>query len=173
MVDKCLIKLSDQFPEHRAGFHVDLGLKPYGSYNASKWRPVQFNRVLTNVGNGYDQKTGIFTAPFSGLYTFHLHFIGGLHNGSTDLGLYAGGQVIAVAFAEGENKDDNDQGSCTAVVDLLRGDEVSVKFYYGNPQIWGSRLTSFSGCLFTLIDFRYCLYMTRPIVVRKGIHVKA
>ena len=140
-------KLPDLFSEQTAGFHADFGQKPYETITPAANSSVLFNRVLTNVGNGYDQKTGVFTAPFSGLYTFHLHFMGGVHNDSTDLGLYAGGEVIAVAFAEGENKDDNDQGSCTAVVHLLRGEEVSVKFYYGNPQIWGSRLTSFSGML--------------------------
>ena len=85
--------------------------------------------------------------PYGNMYTFHLHFMGGMQNGSTDLGIYAGGQVIAVAFADGVSVDDNDQGSCTAVVHLLKGEEVSVKVYYGNRQIWGSVLTSFSGML--------------------------
>jgi len=147
LVDKCLFKLSDQFPEHTAGFHVDLGLKPYGSYNSSKWSPVRFNRVLTNVGNGYDQKTGIFTAPFSGLYIFHLHFIGGLHKRKTELAIFAGGEAMAVAYADGYDVDTNDQGACTAVVDLVMGEKASVKLYFGNPLLWASNLVSFSGVL--------------------------
>lgn len=31
---------------------------------------VLFNKVWTNVGNGYKQATGIFTAPRAGLYHF-------------------------------------------------------------------------------------------------------
>ena len=126
---------------------MDLGLKPYGSYNATELTPVLFNRVLTNVGNGYDRNTGIFTAPFSGLYTFHLHFIGGLHKDKTELAICAGGKAMAVAYADGYDADNNDQGSCTAVIGLLNGEEVSVKVYLGNPLLWGSNLASFSGML--------------------------
>ena len=33
---------------------------------------IVFNDVLSNVGNGYDSTTGIFTAPRNGTYTFTL-----------------------------------------------------------------------------------------------------
>lgn len=31
-----------------------------------------FNVVLSNVGNGYDPKTGVFTAPRAGTYVFYV-----------------------------------------------------------------------------------------------------
>lgn len=31
-----------------------------------------FNVVLSNIGNGYDQKTGVFTAPRAGTYVFYV-----------------------------------------------------------------------------------------------------
>lgn len=31
-----------------------------------------FNMVLSNVGNGYNPKTGVFTAPFDGMYVFYV-----------------------------------------------------------------------------------------------------
>ena len=70
-----------------------------------------------------------------------------MHNESTDLGIYTGIHALAVAFADGHDRDDSDQGSCTSVVHLFAGDEVSVKVHYGNPGIWSSYLTSFSGIL--------------------------
>ena len=33
---------------------------------------IVFNNVLSNVGNGYDSTTGIFTAPRNGTYTLTL-----------------------------------------------------------------------------------------------------
>ena len=140
-------KLPDLFSEQTAGFHADFGQKPYETITPAANSSVLFNRVLTNVGNGYDRNTGIFTAPFSGLYTFHLHFIGGLHKDKTELAICAGGKAMAVAYADGYDADNNDQGSCTAVIGLLNGEEVSVKVYLGNPLLWGSNLASFSGML--------------------------
>ena len=29
-----------------------------------------FNSVLSNIGNGYNETTGIFTAPYDGTYAF-------------------------------------------------------------------------------------------------------
>ncbi|BFZ19649.1 hypothetical protein BsWGS_22688 [Bradybaena similaris] len=33
---------------------------------------VRYNNTITNIGNGYDTNTGIFTAPLAGLYGFQL-----------------------------------------------------------------------------------------------------
>ena len=107
-----------------------------------------FNRTLFNIGGGYDPSTGVFTTPVSGLYLFSLHFMGGSHSNSTNLATYVDGrQTLCVAFAMGVDRQENDQGSCTAVAQLQQGQGVSVKVYYGTPTIWGSILTSFSGVL--------------------------
>ncbi|BFZ22929.1 hypothetical protein BsWGS_25968 [Bradybaena similaris] len=36
---------------------------------------VKYNNVITNVGNHYDPDTGVFTAPRTGYYMFHIHAI--------------------------------------------------------------------------------------------------
>ncbi|VDH99190.1 Hypothetical predicted protein [Mytilus galloprovincialis] len=40
------------------------------SHSLSAGAIVHFNKIWTNIGNEYDPKTGIFTAPRSGLYYF-------------------------------------------------------------------------------------------------------
>lgn len=40
--------------------------------NPSRGDTFVFQNVLTNFGNGYDNKTGVFTAPMSGVYVFTL-----------------------------------------------------------------------------------------------------
>nr|QBA18401.1 type 2 C1q domain-containing protein 12 [Littorina littorea] len=149
-------KLNEMTPEwHRfkrqmamaVGFYADFGSKPYGDVNIATGATLKFNRVLTNAGNDYNRYTGIFTAPVSGLYSFHLHYMGGKNNGGTELAIRKGTTILATAYAAGNNKDAQDQGSCTAVAQLVRGDQISVKFYYGISEVWGSPLTSFSGFL--------------------------
>ena len=133
--------------DRAAAFHVDFGQTPYHTLNATTTSPLLFNRVLLNTGNGFDVSTGIFTAPFSGLYTFTLYYIPERHNGTTDLGIYLNGTRLAVGIAEGYYIDKNDQGSCTAVTHLVTGQQVYTKLSNGEPLLWGSPLTSLTGML--------------------------
>ena len=45
--------------------YVDENTEPSGSENA-----YVFDKVLTNEGQAYDESTGVFTCPFSGIYVF-------------------------------------------------------------------------------------------------------
>jgi len=129
------------------GFKVDYGTRPYGDVVVNSGESLKFNRVVENTGDAYNNATGIFTVPISGLYTFHLHFMGGSHNDTSNLGIFAGTRELATAVAEGSLRDTDDQGACTAVAHLGQGQQVSVKLHFGNPDIWGSFVTSFSGLL--------------------------
>ena len=132
----------------KAGFYADFGREPYDYVKLEYGGTVTFDRTLLNIGDAYDLKTGLFSTPVSGLYLFSLHFKGGSHDRSTELAIYVDGQrVLCVAYALGYKRQDNDQGSCTSVVQLRQGKGVSVKLFAGTPGIWGSPLTSFSGVL--------------------------
>ncbi|BFZ00520.1 hypothetical protein BsWGS_03559 [Bradybaena similaris] len=38
---------------------------------------VKFTNVITNIGDGYDSATGVFTAPREGYYVFHFYGLTG------------------------------------------------------------------------------------------------
>ena len=45
--------------------YVDQNTPPSGANNK-----FVFNKVLTNEGEAYDESTGVFTCPISGIYVF-------------------------------------------------------------------------------------------------------
>nr|KAG5693404.1 hypothetical protein BaRGS_009877 [Batillaria attramentaria] len=63
--------------ERAVAFHVDMGENPYGEIHITLDDPIVFERTLINVGDGFDNSTGVFTAPFRGLYSFTLYIMGG------------------------------------------------------------------------------------------------
>ncbi|CAG5130271.1 unnamed protein product [Candidula unifasciata] len=87
-----------------------------------------FNKVLLNFGGGYSNKTGIFTAPSSGVYVFQIH---GLTLKRYDfwVELVHNDQYIVSAFAR--------QGN-SATLRLKKNDTVCVRtrrrsYLYGRP----------------------------------------
>ncbi len=50
-------------------FHANLG----GSVTMTQDAPVPMENVFVNVGNAYNV-SGIFTAPYTGVYRFHMAF---------------------------------------------------------------------------------------------------
>ena len=108
---------------------------------------MKFNQVISNVGRGYNNVTGIFTAPYSGLYAFYVQLVGGNHDSYTFLGIYQGNYLRAYAMSEGNAADHDDQGHVFAVFHVRQGDEISIKLTGGVGNIFGSPVTSFAGAL--------------------------
>ncbi|XP_077443208.1 complement C1q tumor necrosis factor-related protein 3-like [Stigmatopora argus] len=102
-----------------------------------------FQKVITNVGNGYDANTGIFTAPVKGLY-----FI--LLNGNVG----ASGSLNAAVIKNGENMFAlyDTRGTFGGVSNgmpllLEAGDRLWVTLWANKSVFDQSRLTTFSGFL--------------------------
>ena len=116
--------------------------------NADKETTVVFDKTLTNIGNGYNQNNGYFTAPVEGLYsfswtiatnaksTFHTY----LEMNGEDLGRNAVGRVDNYSTS----------GSQSVMLHLVTNDTVCVKTLYSYNQrglMHGAGLSSFSGFL--------------------------
>ncbi|KAK7496180.1 hypothetical protein BaRGS_00012590 [Batillaria attramentaria] len=102
-----------------------------------------FSNVLTNVGQGYDCKTGIFTAPLPGVYIFMVTASPWAKNDKSRFYLLLDDQQLAWSEAYGENT-----STCHAVLELTAGQRLCVQS--GSAQdycFYGNGHTYFSGVL--------------------------
>ncbi|KAH9504537.1 Complement C1q tumor necrosis factor- protein 2 [Bulinus truncatus] len=82
---------------------------------------VIFEKVLTNIGGGYDPATGIFTCPVQGLYVFNVGILSTPRSLATINLVHSGRYLISVNAYDDRN---HGTGSRTVVVDCQRGDTV-------------------------------------------------
>ncbi|XP_053151043.1 complement C1q tumor necrosis factor-related protein 3 isoform X4 [Hemicordylus capensis] len=107
---------------------------------------IIFSSVETNAGNFFDVMTGRFGAPVNGVYFFTFNmmkhedveevYVYLMHNGNTVFSLYSY-----------ESKGKTDSSSNSAVLKLLKGDEVWLRM--GNGALHGDhqRFSTFAGFL--------------------------
>ncbi|XP_052683766.1 C1q-related factor-like [Crassostrea angulata] len=106
---------------------------------------VKYDAVLTNDGNGYDDRTGVFTCPVAGTYMFvvdSLSFPGiWLHvkvNKKT---------VGSLHVSSGHNANSTSQISRTVIVKLKSGDHVKIENGVKNGYIHPYLYSGFTGVL--------------------------
>lgn len=99
-----------------------------------------------NFGDAYNNKTGIFVTPITGLYIFSLSVRGvGNH---THVDIMKNGEEVGAVYVQ-----DYDQGSVTIATHLYAGDTMHAGFQrHEDVPIWGDKLTSFMGCLITPLE---------------------
>ena len=119
--------------------------------NVGNNAPIPFNHVTTNTGNGYDQHTGIFSVPTSGVYAF---FMTAREHSSTSgyivVGIRTTHAQLCRTAVQGTDYAQWDKGSCFAAVHLDQGDQVHVQRVGGPSAILDKGWqTAFSGVLIT------------------------
>ena len=109
-----------------------------------------FETVLLNIGNGYHDNHGLFTAPVSGIYVFSVSM---MNQADSDhhriqVGLKKNGVYLARTMSDGKSIN-YDQGSFTVTSQLDAGDDVWVAVYnpLTNVYLFGNRYSSFTGFL--------------------------
>lgn len=108
---------------------------------------IKFDQVLTNVGSGYNSKTGIFIAPRRGLYVIHLAAMA--RSGVSKLiDIVKDGNRVDTAYVGAHGVTDYQSVAKEWVLELNQGSQVWMKSgsYHGDV-IDGWCKTAFAGFL--------------------------
>uniref|UniRef100_A0A8W8MTP0 C1q domain-containing protein n=1 Tax=Magallana gigas TaxID=29159 RepID=A0A8W8MTP0_MAGGI len=103
---------------------------------------IKYDRVLTNIGNGYDKWSGHFTAPLKGLY-FLSCTVMAVNGHSIAVMMVKNGQPMAYAYS---NPSAYDTGAISVVLALKKGDKVWIRRFHSGRHIHGD-YNLFSGYL--------------------------
>lgn len=104
-----------------------------------------YDTVITNIGNGFDPKTGEFTVPSDGLYVFHWTVL--THPGKVyDTELVVNGVAKRRNAADAGGGKSFNSGSSMVTLPLQKGDKVWIRKYstLGN-KLHGNYWPGFSG----------------------------
>lgn len=118
--------------------------------NMGEHQTLEFDKVMTNIGNAYDPRHGHFVVPVKGVYHFTVTVFG--WSGETILfQMVKNGNILCSAFSV--KADDATEGSCAVTIESEFNDMVWVSFdgqKYGS-RVYGSNRNVFSGFLVTKI----------------------
>lgn len=111
------------------------------------FQAIVFDTVTTNVAKGYNQATGIFTAPYSGTYVFSWTAYNVDHT-HMQTELVVNSEVKGRTWSDAADHADVAIASNTVVVTLTTGDAVWIRSNtVHRDTINGALMTTFSGWL--------------------------
>ncbi|XP_060602845.1 complement C1q-like protein 4 [Ruditapes philippinarum] len=104
-----------------------------------------FETVVTYVGNGYHSHVGTFIAPMSGTYVFSATLVSFYHV-SAHAQFVKNGQAVTTMYVSGAEAG-YDTTSQTIVLQLQKGDDVTVQNSDTDKSFYGGSHSTFSGFL--------------------------
>ena len=104
---------------------------------------IAFDHVETNIGNSYDNNSGVFRAPEAGTYVFSTTLMTHIDH-TTYYGIYLNLRQVSQMLIMGQQKS-YDTESQTVVLHLNKGDDVSVKHTRTDRALEGAKQCIFSG----------------------------
>lgn len=111
---------------------------------------IKFETMITDIGGGYNNQTGVFVAPASGIYMFSCSLLDDLeeHGATVHAEIVHGQRILARIFAHAEARNYRDQGAQTVFAHVNQGDQVFVRVIDNdNLGLGGELYSTFSGYL--------------------------
>ncbi|KAM9425340.1 cerebellin 11 [Pholidichthys leucotaenia] len=138
------LKLNTAPPQ--IAFSVSLSNSGQINKDSSTDKTLVFKRVFSNIGNGYDVNTGIFTAPVNGLYHFTFSTYGS--NSRITGAILKKNNVQQISTYEAPSGDGATSNGNAAILQLAADDKVHVEMWE-NAWVYDdlNGLTTFSGFL--------------------------
>lgn len=126
------------FTAHMSGTGVNVGASG----------PFIFDVVTTNIGDSYNNHSGIFVAPYDGVYVFSFIMINDGDAPTIHAQIERDGEVLGVGTSDSIGTYNKwDDGSALVTTRLDKGDHVYVKRRDGGTRVYGNVYTNFSGFL--------------------------
>lgn len=114
----------------------------------SRHKIFVYDRIEINVGNGYDVRSGKFTAPESGVYVFHTSTVA-LDKSHCIVEVVQNGVVKDIGWADAMDHRDRASASTMTILQLKKGDVVNSRVgnYFGGNYMESNAYNrmSFSG----------------------------
>lgn len=129
-------------------FHATIqgGLSSHNHIN----QKIVFDATKLNIGGSYNNQTGVFVAPVSGLYLFSISVTTYVDKSSEiHAVIKKNGIEVGAAYANGM-AGYQEQGSVSVPLVLNTGDQVHVSVErHEDINLWGDKLSGFMGMLIT------------------------
>ncbi|XP_041821662.1 complement C1q tumor necrosis factor-related protein 3-like [Chelmon rostratus] len=120
------LKQSSAKVAHQIAFSASLADSGETYRGPCTEKTLVFKRVFSNTG-GYDQNTGIFTAPVNGLYYFSFSTYG--YNSHVMGAALMKNGIRQISTYDSPSADGSDSSSNAAVLQLAAGDEVYMELW--------------------------------------------
>ncbi|CAC5415264.1 C1QL [Mytilus coruscus] len=105
---------------------------------------VKFDDMITNIGDGYDASSGVFTVPRNGTYEFAMNFITSNKDRWLELDLIKNNKMVVREFSA---FDKHTSGTLQAILELEKGDRI----YVNHPRSSGTFLVNITRCFLAII----------------------
>ena len=107
---------------------------------------VAFDNVVTDIGDAYNAHGGIFIAPVSGIYIFSTTIMSS-HKTNSHFALKRNGTRVTQLYYHGNALYAYDTTGVTVVLELTKGDDISIVNLDADKDVHGHHYSSFTGFL--------------------------
>ena len=113
--------------------------------HTTAYQTIVFEDVKTNIGNGYNATSGIFTASTDGVYVFSTTILT-CSGCLASVWFYKNDDFISGLYVNGA-PDTEPSTAETIIMELTRGDQMRVKIADAKDRVIGTHYTTFAGFL--------------------------